>query len=451
LFIVNRLLLQRFPLLPDTANFNFYLLPSAFCLLLTSSLDVVGQLMRVLVLNAGSSSQKTRFYYLPDDRLPTEPIPSLWDGDISWFDGRGIAEFQIKTAAGEVTRIAQPSRSRSEDTQQLLNYLWAGNTAVISSPQEIDIVGHRVVHGGEEYRESTIVTPTVKDVIERLTKFAPLHNLANLAGIDAIDRLIDVPQVAVFDTAFHAHLPPAAAIYPGSYDWVSQGIRKYGFHGISHQYCAHQAAEILQRDLSSLRLINCHLGNGCSLVAIREGRSVDTTMGFTPLDGLMMGTRSGAVDPGILIHLLRQRDYTVDRLDDLLNHRSGLLGISGVSNDLREIVTAIADGNDRAQLALDIYIHRLRSGIGSMLASLGGLDALIFTAGVGENSPSIRSRVVESFKFLGIEIDEQINQNSPRDRDISTPNSAVRVLVIHTQEDWAIAQECWRLKVKNQT
>jgi acetate kinase len=384
-------------------------------------------------------------YDLPVDRLPSEPPTPLWSGQIDWLQSRGLSEFTVKNAEGEVVKVLQPSQSRIEDTQHLLNYLWSGNTAIVTSSQEIDLVGHRVVHGGQEYQESTWITPTVKRAIEELSEFAPIHNPANLAGITAIETLIDVPQVAVFDTAFHAYLPPAAAIYPGSYDWVKSGIRRYGFHGISHQYCAARAAQILQRDGSSRRSISCHLGNGCSLAAIRGGRSVDTTMGFTPLDGLMMGTRSGAIDPGILIHLLRQPDYTVDRLDELLNRQSGLLGISGISNDLREIFTAIAAGHDRAQLALDIYIHRLRSGIGSMVASLGGLDVLIFTAGVGENSPRVRSLVCESFAFLGLKIDEAINHNSPRDLDISTPDSAVRVLVIHTQEDWEIARECWRL------
>jgi acetate kinase len=255
-----------------------------------------------------------------------------------------------------------------------------------------------------------------------------------------------VPQVAVFDTAFHAQMPDAAAIYPGAYEWIEQGIYRYGFHGTSHAYCAERAAELLGQDLKDLRLITCHLGNGASLAAIRDGRSIDTTMGFTPLDGLMMGSRSGSVDPSILIHLIRHHGYDADQLDHLLNQASGLLGISGLSNDLRQIMSAIDAGNDRAKLALEIYIHRLRSCMGAMLASLGGLDALIFTAGVGEHSPPIRAA---AFAFLGLKLDLDKNAGRPRDAVISTLDSTVKVLVIHTQEDWAIARDCWRLSRQN--
>jgi acetate kinase len=311
-------------------------------------------------------------------------------------------------------------------------------------------VGHRVVHGGQDYRESVEITEEVKKAIAHLATLAPSHNPANLEGIEAIEQHWgSVPQVAVFDTAFHSHLPDAAAIYPGPYEWVEQGIRRYGFHGISHQYCAARAARILGRELASLRLITCHLGNGCSLAAIKNGRSVDTTMGFTPLDGLMMGTRSGAVDPGILIHLLQQSDDSVEHLEHVLNRASGLRGISGVSNDMRQIREAISQGNSRAQLAWDIYVHRLRSYIGAMLASLGGLDALVFTAGVGENTPDIRAAACEAFGFLGLQLDDEKNAHKPVDIDIATSDSAVRVLVIHTQEDWEIACECWRLVTRS--
>lgn len=285
----------------------------------------------------------------------------------------------------------------------------------------------------------------MKAAIADLAALAPAHNPANLEGIEALEQILgtEVPQIAVFDTAFHTQMPLFAAIYPGPYEWFEQGIRRYGFHGISHQYCAQRAAQILGRELKELRLITCHLGNGCSLAAIRDGHSVDTTMGFTPLDGLMMGSRSGSVDPGILIHLMRQEGYTADKLEQLLNLASGLKGISGVSEDMRQIMAAIAQGNQRAQLALDIYVHRLRSGICAMLASLGGLDALIFTAGVGENSPTIRAAACEAFEFLGLKLDPEKNTRLPDDRDIATADSTLRVLVIHTQEDWAIAQECW--------
>jgi acetate kinase len=247
----------------------------------------------------------------------------------------------------------------------------------------------------------------------------------------------------VFDTAFHAQMPLPAAIYPGPYAWFEAGIRRYGFHGISHQYCAQRAAQLLGRE--DLCLIICHLGNGCSLSAVRQGHSIDTTMGFTPLDGLMMGTRSGAVDPGILVHLLRQQGYGADELDYILNHESGLWGISGISADMRQIMAAIAQGDSRAQLAIEVFIHRLRSCIGAMLTSLGGVDAIVFTAGIGENSAPIRVAACAALEFLGLKLNQESNAHRPVDVDIAMPDSTVRVLVIHTQEDWAIAQQCWRL------
>jgi acetate kinase len=254
-----------------------------------------------------------------------------------------------------------------------------------------------------------------------------------------------MPQVAVFDTAFHTHMPLASAIYPIPYEFYTQGIRRYGFHGISHQYVAQRTAEILGRDLTSLKLVTCHLGNGCSLAAIANGYSIDTTMGFTPLAGLMMGARSGDIDPSILLYLMQQQGYTAAQLDNLLNRSSGLFGISGISNDMRQILAAITNGNERAQLAYDIYIHRLRSLIGSMAAVLGGMDVLVFTAGVGENTACVRSDVCSAFGFLGLAINPEQNLHEPVDCDVSMPDSSVRVLVIHTQEEWAIARECWRI------
>ncbi|MEG3935890.1 acetate kinase [Microcoleus sp. T3_B1] len=401
--------------------------------------------MKILVLNAGSSSQKSCLYEL-NDVLPDRPLQPLWEAQIDWTHQQGIAELKVKTAKGERLEEEFASDSRKDAISRMLQSLWRGRTQTINDLKEIDIVGHRVVHGGQDYQQSTLISPDVKKAIARLSVFAPVHNPVNLEGIEAIEKILpNVPQVAVFDTAFHAQLPPAAFVYPGPYEWLQNGIRRYGFHGISHQYCARRAADILGRDLADLRLISCHLGNGCSLAAIRGGWSVDTTMGFTPLEGLMMGSRSGSIDPGILIHLLKQSDFTAEKLDGILNRNSGLKGISGVSSDLRQIGDAIAQGNQRSQLALDIYIHRLRAGIGAMLASLGGLDALIFTAGVGENSALVRAAACEAFGFIGLKLDEEKNQHSPIDRDIAAVDSAVRILVIHTQEDWEIARECWKL------
>ena len=401
--------------------------------------------MKILVLNAGSSSQKSCLYEL-NDTLPDRPPQPLWEAKIDWTHREGTGELQVKTATGHSFEEEIASDSRAGAIARMLQTLWEGETQVINSLNEIDIVGHRVVHGGEKYQQGTLISPEVKQEISRLSEFAPVHNPINLEGIEAIEKILpNVPQVAVFDTAFHSNLPPAAFVYPGPYEWLQEGIRRYGFHGISHQYCTRRAAQILNRDLADLRLISCHLGNGCSLAAVRGGRSVDTTMGFTPLDGLMMGSRSGAIDPGIIIHLLRRSHLSAEYLDNILNRNSGLLGISGVSSDMRLVGEAIKDGNDRAQLALDIYLHRLRSGIGEMLASLGGLDALIFTAGVGENSAVVRAAVCEVFGFIGLRLDDKKNLNSPVDDDIAAVDSAVRILVIRTQEDWEIARECWEI------
>jgi acetate kinase len=328
----------------------------------------------------------------------------------------------------------------------MLDTLVQGETQVLNRLAEIDMVGHRVVHGGTRYSQAILVTPEVAAAIAALSTLAPAHNPANLAGIEAMATVLgDTPQVAVFDTAFHSQMPLAAVAYPIPYEWFERGIRRYGFHGISHQYCAHRAAQILGQPLESLKLITCHLGNGCSLAAVRDGISIDTTMGFTPLEGLMMGNRSGSIDPAILIHLLREHGFDADQLDHLLNQASGLKGISQLSNDMRTIMAAIAEGNAQAQLAFDLYIHRLRAGIGAMLASLGGVDALIFTAGVGENNAQIRAQACAAFPFLGLRLDAAQNAAVTLDSDIATPDSLVRVLVVHTQEDWAIARECWQL------
>jgi acetate kinase len=410
--------------------------------------------MKILVLNAGSSSQKSCLYEI-EGELPIDPPKPLWQSQIDWNECESSAELKVTTDRGETLHETFISTSKSADTTKALQTLWSGRTQSIEQPQAIDIVGHRVVHGGEKYRQGTWVNTAVKTEIDRLATFAPTHNPANLAGIEAIEQILglDIPQVAVFDTAFHASLSPAAYVYPGAYEWLEQGIRRYGFHGISHQYCAHRAARILDRDLPSLKLITCHLGNGCSLAAIRDGQSIDTTMGFTPLEGLMMGTRSGSIDPSILIHLLRHSDQSlvenlplaIDELDHLLNQHSGLLGISGISNDLRQITQAIEQNHERAQLAFDIFVHRLRSGIGAMLASLGGVDALVFTGGIGENSAAIRAAACERFGFLDLALDLDLNQAPPIERDIAQPNSKVRVLVIHTEEDWSIARECYKM------
>jgi acetate kinase len=399
--------------------------------------------MKILVLNSGSSSQKSNFYEAGRDLPETAPVP-VWEGKIEW-DGND-AQIQARTSNGASLRHRVQVTSRAEAIERLLDTLWNGEARIVSAPTDIEVAGHRVVHGGQQFREPTIITPEVKSAIAGMSAFAPLHNRAELEGIDIVEKRIGaITQVAVFDTSFHSQLPEAAAVYPGPYEWLSRGIRRYGFHGINHQYCAKRVAQLLRHEPKSLRLISCHLGNGCSLAAIQDGRSVDTTMGFTPLDGLMMGTRSGAVDPGILTFLMRQDGVSAQQLDNLLNSQSGLLGISGISADMRQIIAAMKAGNPRARLAFEIFIHHLQSSIGAMIAVLGGLDCLVFTAGIGENSPEVREAACSSLGFVGLKLDLAKNARASGDQGISPPDSAVRVLVIRAQEDWAIAQACWQL------
>jgi acetate kinase len=403
--------------------------------------------VKILVLNSGSSSQKACLFDLGAS-LPIDPPKPLWEGKLEWRGDRAVLE--ARTASGLVSKENVERGDRSIATSHLLNELASGKTRVLESLSEIDVVGHRIVNGGRSYTRPTVITAEVKSAIEKMAVFAPLHNRLELDGITLIEALFgkcrgSVPQLAVFDTGFHSGLPDAAAIYPGPYEWAEQGIRKFGFHGINHQYCAGRAAQILGRNLADVKLISCHLGNGCSLAAIRGGQSIDTTMGFTPLDGLMMGTRSGSVDPGILTYLMREKKLDGKALDEMLNSKSGLLGISGISADMREIIASKQSGNQRAQLAFDIFVHRLCAGVGAMLAALGGADAMIFTAGIGENSPEVRAATCGNFSFLGLELDSAKNSAKPADIDIATPDSTVRILVIRAQEDWAIALECWKL------
>jgi acetate kinase len=399
--------------------------------------------MKILVLNSGSSSQKSCLYAL-DAPLPDSPPTPLWEGKVEWQGNRAVLE--VRNSAGTTHKDEITIGARSEATARLLDALTSGKTRVLGHKSEISAVGHRIVNGGSEYSQPTLITPQVKASIQRMAVFAPLHNRVELEGIGLIEKQFGaVLQIAVFDTGFHSHLPEAAAVYPGPYEWVAQGIRRYGFHGINHQYCAGRTAQLLQKNLSELKLITCHLGNGCSLAAIQKGQSIDTTMGFTPLEGLMMGTRSGSIDPGILTYLLREHHLTGEKLDELLNTKSGLLGISGISGDMRQIVSAMKEGNARAKLAFDIFVHRLQAGIGAMIAALGGLEVLVFTAGIGENSPEVREMACAHFRFMGLTLDPLKNASPYLDQEISGPGSTVRVLVLRAQEDWAIARECWKL------
>jgi acetate kinase len=327
-----------------------------------------------------------------------------------------------------------------------------GDRAVVdglrSAPRlaEVSVVGHRVVHGGLRFDGPVLVDASVEAEIAALEALAPLHNRAALDGMAAARQVVaaTVPQVAVFDTAFHRSLPLAAAAYGGPHAWLSEGLRRFGFHGISHRHAASTAAAILGRPLEDLRLVTCHLGGGCSLAAVAGGRSIDTTMGFTPLDGLVMATRSGSVDPGLLLHLLRA-GTTVDDLEHVLEHESGLLGLSGVSADLRDVLRARADGDERAALAIDVFVHRIVTGVGAMVAALGGVDALVFTGGVGERSPEVRARVVAHLGFLGASVDDVRNAEDPADAAVSGPEATVAVLVVRAREELAIAHDALRL------
>ena len=409
--------------------------------------------MNILVLNSGSSSQKSALFEFAESS--GDPIPPLWEGKLQW-DGEK-EELQIRNRSGRKIRREGKEGVHRASVATMLENLWNNETAVLNSANQVGIVGHRIVHGGAKLTEPVRITPEVKREIEAVRAIAPLHNQAGLEGIELAEKLFPtVPQVAVFDTGFHRTLSPKAHVYPGPYSWYEQGIRRFGFHGINHEYCARRAQGMLKRDVTTLKIISCHLGNGCSLCAIDGGKSIDTTMGFTPLEGLMMGTRSGSIDPGIIVQLLRGNLWDPRRnprdmarpefVDRTLNHESGLLGISGLSSDMRDIVAAMRAGNDRAQLAFDIFIHRLTKEIGAMVASLGGLDVLVFTAGIGENSAEVRKAAAAKLRFLGVHIDEARNSSAEPDSDISSTDSKVRVLVIRAQEDWAIARECMRLR-----
>jgi acetate kinase len=377
--------------------------------------------LKILALNAGSSSVKASLFELDTPGAEGDPPSGL-----CWED---------ETENGE------------RSLERLLTPLWSGPRALLAGPDAVDVVGHRVVHGGALLTESTRVTPAVRATIARVAEYAPAHNAAALALMDAATRLFGDgrAQVAVFDTAFHQTMAPAAFTYPGPYAWVEQGIRRFGFHGINHQYVAHRAARLLNRPPDGLRVVTCHLGSGCSLAAVRDGRSVDTTMGFTPLDGLPMARRSGAVDPGILIHLLRHGGHTTDSLDHLLNHDSGLAGLSGTDGDMRTVLAAVDAGDDRARLALDVFVHRVRQGIAAMAATMNGADAIVFTGGVGEHAPRVRAEICDSLGFLGVVVDADLNATCAGDANIAAVASPTGVLVIPAQENWMVARECVRI------
>jgi len=308
------------------------------------------------------------------------------------------------------------------------------------SSQEIDCIGHRIVHSGKKYEESVPIDANVKKEIRNLADLAPLHNLAALERIEILEKLFsDKPQITVFDTAFHHTLPEAARIYPVPCEWFKMGIQRFGFRRTSFQYCSKRAAELLGKEPH--RMVICHLGSGASLCAAKNGKSVDTTMGLTPLEGLMMDKRSGSIDPGLLLYLLQKKGKTVEELSGELYEKSGLLGLSGISSNMRDVMKKASEGDNRAQLAIDVYVHRLTSMVGSMVASLEGIDVLIFTSGIGENASLISEEVCQCLLFLGIHVSSH-HQSTSVDSAISSPDSKIEVLVIHTQKAFEIAREC---------
>jgi acetate kinase len=390
---------------------------------------------KILVCNAGSSSLKFSLFDAEDEVL-------LVEGGIDWL--RKPARLVFRRANQPEIREELKLEKHADAVARILDNLQAGASAPLQNPEDLLAVGHRVVHGGDRYTSAVRINAEVKRTIEELTELAPLHNPPSLEGINAVEQLLPkVPQIAAFDTAFHATLSEAARTYPLPKKWTHEwGIRRYGFHGLSHSYCSSEAAKRIGR--RGLRLVIAHLGNGASVSAVRDGVCVDTSMGFTPLEGLMMATRSGTVDPGLLIYLLRHKGLDAEELDKALNYEAGLLGISGVSSDMRRILSEVPHNPD-ARLAVDVYVHRIVQTIGAMAAVLGGIDALVFTAGVGERSAEIRKRVCEKLRYLGLELDRAANETCEPDADIAMPASTARVLVIATREDLTIMRETHRL------
>ncbi len=360
--------------------------------------------MKVLSLNCGSSSLRWAFFDVPDEN-----------------------------------ELASGKLEESDDSKDVWQRI--GRSFVDLAPEAI---GHRVVHGGERFADSALIDDEVVRAIESAVRFAPAHNARCLRGIREVGkRFPDVPQVAVFDTAFHQSMPPEAYIYPIPYEFFERDrIRRYGFHGTSHRFASERAAELLDRPADRFTGVTCHLGNGCSIAAIRNGRSVDTSMGMTPLEGLMMGTRSGDLDPALVLELTSRYESNVERISTILNRESGLLGVSGISSDLREVESAAASGVPRAQLALDLFAHRTRRGIGAALGVLGGADAVVFTGGIGENSAAMRERIVGSFDGLGMLFDPAANRVCiGHEGTISKKDSPIAILVIPSREEWLIARE----------
>jgi acetate kinase len=391
---------------------------------------------KIIAINAGSSSLKFQLFEMPSEEVITKGI----------VERIGIKDsiFTI-SVNGEKIKEVTDIPNHEVAVKILLDKLTT--LGIIQSLDEIEGVGHRVVHGGEEFNDSVVITEEVLNKIEELSELAPLHNPANITGIRAFQRVLpNVPAVAVFDTAFHQTMPENSFLYSLPYDYYKKyGIRKYGFHGTSHKYVSQRAAEMLGRPVEHLRLISCHLGNGASIAAIEGGKSIDTSMGFTPLAGVTMGTRSGNIDPALIPYIMEKTNKNADEVLDVLNKESGMLGVSGFSSDLRDIEDEAEKGNDRAELALKVFADRIHKYIGSYAARMCGVDAIIFTAGIGENSSAIRARVLQGLEFMGIYWDPALNKVRGEEAFISYPHSPVKVMVIPTDEEVMIARDVVRL------
>ncbi|SYZ73185.1 Acetate kinase [Candidatus Zixiibacteriota bacterium] len=392
--------------------------------------------MNILVVNAGSSSIKYQFFNMDEEKTLARGMVSRIGMSGAILTHKPYDRKEVKVSGEILDHIAAIG--------YVITILLSTNHGVIKDKSEIHAVGHRVVHGGERFTESILIDKEVLSEIRNLIDIAPLHNPHNIRGIQACEKTLPgIPQVAVFDTAFHHQMPAMAYVYGIPYVmYKNYGIRRYGFHGTSHSYVSHRAAEIIGKPIDKLKIVTCHLGNGASIAAVDRGVSVDTSMGFTPLEGLLMGTRSGDIDPAIPLWIMGREELSLNEANTLLNKHSGLIGISGVSSDMREIIDAAGKGNDNARLALDIYCYRLRKYIGAYAAAMGGIDAIVFTAGVGENSPVVRQLTCKGLEFLGVELDDSRNQAAvSKDMIISTDSAKLKVLAIPTNEELVIARD----------
>ncbi|NLM39109.1 MAG: acetate kinase [Firmicutes bacterium] len=390
--------------------------------------------MKIFVLNCGSSSVKYKLYDMEGETV-------LAEGRVERV-GQENGVITHQSTGKEKISKTMPILEHTVAISETLKLLTDKEHGCIDSLDAIDAVGHRVVHGGESFSQAVLINEETKEILDSLAELAPLHNPANVMGIRAAEKLMpQTPQVAVFDTAFHSTMPPHAYLYAIPFNlYQKHKVRRYGFHGTSHQYVTQRAAEMMGRDIKDLRIVSCHLGNGASIAAVSGGQSVDTSMGFTPLEGLMMGTRSGDIDPGAIFYLMKTYDLSLHEVDSLLNKHSGLYGIAGAS-DMRDIEKGISEDDKLSKLAFDMYEYRIRKYIGAYIAAMGGIDAIVFTAGIGENTPALRSRICENLSYLGIKLDDELNQKRGQDLEISTSDSAVKVFVIPTNEEVMIARD----------